>query len=117
MYMLTITLAIVVGCLPSFAIFIRGRVIASRAYHDGSSSMNPSGYRSNPKSKDRTGHSTRSQSENQLWQLRDTASDKSLVEGGIIVTRSWSQKWQNPAGKNKANRETETGHELENVAV
>lgn len=77
--------------------------------------MNPSGYRSNPKSKERTGSSNRSQSDHHLWQLRDTASDKSLVEGGIVVTRSWSQKWHNSGGRTRVHKDGEMEHELDTI--
>lgn len=39
---------------------------------------------------------------NQPWQqIRDTASDKSLVEGGIVVTQSWTQDWDKNGRHNK----------------
>ncbi|QLI65189.1 uncharacterized protein G6M90_00g011960 [Metarhizium brunneum] len=107
--------AIIVGCLPSFAIFIRGRVIASRAQPDGSSNMNPSGYRSNARSKEPTGSSRRSQNDHQVWEVSDTASDKSLVEGGIMVTRSWSQKWQNSGGRTRMHKDGEIEHGLDSI--
>ncbi|KND86517.1 hypothetical protein TOPH_08858 [Tolypocladium ophioglossoides CBS 100239] len=109
--------AIIVGCLPSFAVFIRGRVTASRAQDGGSSNMNPSGYHSQTKSPERAG-SVRSQEGNPLWRLRDTGSDKSLVEGGIVVTRTWNQKWHSTGGqKTQARRERETEHELETISA
>ncbi|GJN75003.1 hypothetical protein PLICBS_009099 [Purpureocillium lilacinum] len=60
--------AIVVGCLPSFAVFIRGRVAASRAQYDGSSNTNPSAFNSHPKSRERNG-STRSQNDSPFWHV------------------------------------------------
>jgi hypothetical protein len=38
--------AVIVGCLPSFAIFIRGRVVASRAKQIGGSTLNASIFQS-----------------------------------------------------------------------
>ena len=111
---IAIRLAIVVGCLPSFAVFIRGRVAASRAQYDGSNT-NPSAFNSHPKSRERTG-STRSQNDSPFWQLKDSGSDKSLVEGGgIVVTKTWSQKWHNPARETQLRRDRERGHELDTI--
>lgn len=47
----------------------------------------------------------------QLWQLRDNASDKSLVNDGILVTRTWSQKWQTAGGRRpNLRRDSEAGN-------
>ncbi|KAJ2970132.1 hypothetical protein NQ176_g8332 [Zarea fungicola] len=104
--------AIIVGCLPSFAIFIRGRVVASKQYNENSHQTPPgfgSGYNSQPKSRDRA-NSLGSQDPNPMWTTRDNSSDKSLVEGGITVTRTWQQKWHNSSPHSE--RDAETGHEL-----
>ncbi|KAK2599015.1 hypothetical protein QQS21_005549 [Conoideocrella luteorostrata] len=71
--------AIIVGCLPSFAVFIRGHVTASKAQYDGSSNsnQNPSGHNSTPQL-----HERMNSRDFQIWRFRDTASDKSLVNGG-----------------------------------
>lgn len=37
------------------------------------------------------------QDDDRLWQSHDTGSDKSLVEGGILVTQTWAQSWHNTA--------------------
>lgn len=99
--------AMIVGCLPSFAVFIHGRVAASRAQYASGSNKNPAGPRT--KSHGTTGS-------NRLWQYHDASSDKSLVGGGIVVTQSWRQSWQNTTGP-KTNRVEglETDHELEIV--
>ncbi|PNP57369.1 hypothetical protein THARTR1_02366 [Trichoderma harzianum] len=100
-------IAMIVGCLPSFAVFIHGRVAASRAQYASGSNKNPAGPRT--KSRGTTGS-------NRLWQYHDTSSDKSLVGGGIVVTQSWRQSWHNTTGR-KAERVEglETDHELEIV--
>lgn len=99
--------AMIVGCLPSFAVFIHGRVAASRAQYASGSNKNPAGPRT--KSRGTTGS-------NRLWQYHDASSDKSLVGGGIVVTQSWRQSWHNTTGP-KAERVEglETDHELEIV--
>ncbi|KAJ6440052.1 CFEM domain-containing protein [Purpureocillium lavendulum] len=58
-------------------VFIRGRVVASRAQYEGNSNTNPSGYNSHPKSRERAS-SARSQNDGTFWQLKDSGSDKSL---------------------------------------
>ncbi|CAM1503358.1 Fc.00g081340.m01.CDS01 [Cosmosporella sp. VM-42] len=74
--------AIVVGCLPSFAIFIRGRVAASRAHNQGSSNQNSFSYYSRTRSRKPPG-SVHLEEDNDLWHGQDSASNKSLVEGGF----------------------------------
>lgn len=101
--------AIIVGCLPSFAVFIRGRVAASKGHDEGNSNQ-PSDYNSQPKSHERAA-SLGSQDPNPLWGNRDNSSDKSLVEG-IVVTRTWTQKWHNPDKQQPLQRDAEAGHEL-----
>ncbi|KAK4072935.1 uncharacterized protein Triagg1_5612 [Trichoderma aggressivum f. europaeum] len=100
-------IAMIVGCLPSFAVFIHGRVAASRAQYASGSNKNPAGPRT--KSRGTTGS-------NRLWQYHDASSDKSLVGGGIVVTQSWRQSWHKTTG-GKADRVEglETDHELEIV--
>jgi len=116
--------AIVVGCLPSFAIFIRGRVTASRAarYNQGSSSNKNSTFNSRAKSSRGPQGSVRLPEEDgPPWRTHDTASDKSLVQpsSGITVTRSWSQNWGNSGrrGSQKKAKEAaeEEAHELDPV--
>ncbi|KAL7943910.1 hypothetical protein V8C42DRAFT_327149 [Trichoderma barbatum] len=102
-------IAMIVGCLPSFAVFIHGRVAASRAQLEDSFNKNPAGLRT--KSRGTTGS-------NRLWQFHDAASDKSLVGGGIVITQSWRQSWQNTTGQRAERRERlQTDHELEIVGV
>lgn len=106
----------IVGCLPSFAVFIRGRVTASRAQYEVSSNRYPSGHNSKSQSRRHTG-SMGSQEANHEWQSPDTASDKSLVEGGIIVTQTWAQSWQTKTGqKPEKTVGLETDYELEIVS-
>ncbi|KAJ3485602.1 hypothetical protein NLG97_g6778 [Lecanicillium saksenae] len=102
--------AIIVGCLPSFAIFIRGRVVASKGAYEGNSNQSPPEYNSQPKSRERA-NSLGSQDPNPLWGSRDNSSDKSLVDG-IVVTRTWTQKWHNPDRQQALQRDPEAGHEL-----
>lgn len=95
--------AIAVGCLPSFAIFLRGRVAASRGT-DKSNSKNTSskiGSKMNSSS-----HFSRSrkmpgsvpiEDEHDIWHGGDAASNKSLVREnneGITVTQTWRTDWQ-----------------------
>jgi len=91
--------AILVGCLPSFAIFIRSRVEASRAQSYGNSGQKMP---STPNSQTRA---SRANSRARLESLMlddveparlssDGGSKKSLVNGTIVVTQQWSQKWQ-----------------------
>ena len=85
--------AIVVGCLPSFAIFIRGRVEASRVKY------RTYGVSSSAKGTKVPSHSQSSRSKSQartesvmvdevepIGRSEDTASSKSFVDGEIIVT-------------------------------
>lgn len=95
--------AILVGCLPAFAIFVRGRVEASRAQYGSY----PSGTQSSRPTKLNTGRSKdRARAESVQLQDVDVEGDrgsswggeskKSLVDGseGVIkVQRSWSQRW------------------------
>ena len=122
--LLTDFTAIVVGCLPSFAIFIRGRVTASRAarYNQGSSGNKNSSFQSRAKSSRGPQGSVRLPEEDgPPWRTNDTASDKSLVQPstGIIVTRSWSQNWHGGAGgrgpHKKSKEAAHEAHELDSV--
>ena len=102
--------AIIVGCLPAFAIFIRGRVTASRVQNYGS--YPPV---SGPSTNDRSLKSSRQKSKirTESMQLDDMGegethmdssmmdgeSKKSLVnetmDGQILVQHRWTQKWHN----------------------
>ncbi|OAA70646.1 hypothetical protein ISF_02620 [Cordyceps fumosorosea ARSEF 2679] len=104
--------AIIVGCLPAFAIFIRGRVIASKAQYEGDSNQSPPDYNSQPKSRERA-NSLGSQDPNPVWETRDNSSDKSLVDS-ITVARPWSQRWHGP-NRQAIQRDPEAGHELRPV--
>ncbi|ATY64360.1 hypothetical protein A9K55_004300 [Cordyceps militaris] len=102
--------AIIVGCLPSFAIFIRGRVVASKAQYEGRLDQSPADYHSEPKSRERP-NSLGSQDLNPLWGTRDNSSDKSLVED-IVVTRAGKPKWHSLTRQQIVQRDPEAGHEL-----
>jgi hypothetical protein len=96
--------AILVGCLPAFAIFVRGRVEASRVHYGSYPTPNQS---SRPTKLSNARRKERARAES--LQLQDVEfegdrsstwggeSKKSLVEstpeGGIKVQRSWSQRW------------------------
>ncbi|KAL7782207.1 hypothetical protein V8C37DRAFT_397960 [Trichoderma ceciliae] len=109
-------IAMIVGCLPAFAVFIRGRVTASRAQYEGNSNKIPSGYNARTKSRRNTG-SVCSQGASHQWQSPDTASDKSLVEGGIVVTQTWAQSWHSTIGQRaETTKELEPEYELEIVS-
>lgn len=51
-----------------------------------------------------------------MWQVHDSASNKSLVQdSGITVTQSWSQKWQKGDEESaRKDRERQYGIELLN---
>jgi hypothetical protein len=91
----------IVGCLPPFAVFIRGRVVASRASgYSGSASTNkpgnPSSYVSNSRAKSRARVESVLLDDVEPPAERrdaDNRSNKSLVEGTIVVTHGWNQKW------------------------
>lgn len=109
------TLAIIVGCLPSFAIFIRGRVTASRAHNQDSSNLNSTDYYPRMRSRGMPG-GVRLEEDNHAWQGEDTASDKSLVADDVTVAQTWSQGLRGSAGpKAKRTRGTEAEHELETI--
>ncbi|KAL7929244.1 hypothetical protein V8C35DRAFT_315898 [Trichoderma chlorosporum] len=101
-------IAMIVGCLPSFAVFIHGRVAASRTQCGGGSSKAHVGPRT--KSRGTTGS-------NRPWQFHDASSDKSLVGGGIVITHSWRQSWHTSAEQKTKILEGTSGpgHELEIV--
>lgn len=50
------------------------------------------------------------------WNGQDAASNKSLVEGGIVVTQGWSQKWQTEPGAG-AKRAKEIQEEYNLVSI
>lgn len=92
--------ALIVGCLPSFAIFIRGRVEASRVQY-GTYTVNSSAKGSKPASHLQSSRN-KSQARTESVMLdevepvdrtEDTGSQKSLVDGTIVITQGWSQKW------------------------
>ena len=92
--------AIIVGCLPSFAIFIRARVQASHV-HYGSYQVNSSAKASRAPSHLQSSRN-KSQARTESLKLdeleltdrtEDTGSSKGLVDGEIIITQGWSQKW------------------------
>ncbi|KHN96332.1 uncharacterized protein MAM_05918 [Metarhizium album ARSEF 1941] len=103
--------AIITGCLPSFAVFVRRRVMAPELHHDSGS--DPLGYHSTAGSTEETGSSRRSRNDHQRHQLSDTTGDRSLADGGIMVTRRWSQKWQD---LERGPRHFEAGHGLDTIA-
>lgn len=91
--------AIIVGCLPSFAIFLRGRVEESHAQYNAYP-PNASSKGSNPLSQLQNSR-IKSAARNESLMLEDmesngsghdTGSRKSLVEDRITVTQAWSQK-------------------------
>lgn len=107
--------AIIVGCLPSFAIFVRGRVQASRVRYPYNY---PSYYNSNAVASGNGGSRVREEKQKSKFRTESvmldevepgrpmaiglasrayTASKKSLVAapaGMIKVTYGWSQNWQ-----------------------
>jgi hypothetical protein len=100
--------AIIVGCLPSFAIFIRGRVEASRVQY-GTYAVNSSAKGSKPPSHLQSSRN-KSQARTESVMLdevepidrnEDTGSRKSLVDGRIIITQGWSQKWHQGSSEDK----------------
>lgn len=55
----------------------------------------------------------RSQEGDTQWRSRDTASNKSLVDGTILVTQSWTQKWDTSATQDGTTQDTEREREHE----
>ncbi|KFY21035.1 hypothetical protein V491_03212 [Pseudogymnoascus sp. VKM F-3775] len=97
--------AIIVGCLPSFAIFIRGRVEDSRVQYNPYPAI-ASSKGSNPLSNIQNSR-MKSAARNESFMLedmesngsaQDTGSRKSLVGDGITVTQEWSQKSHRGSG-------------------
>lgn len=97
--------AILVGCLPSFAIFIRGRVEDSRVQYNPYPAISSS-KGSNPLSNIQNSR-MKSAARNESFMLedmesngsaQDTGSRKSLVGDGITVTQEWSQKSHRESG-------------------
>ncbi|KAE9363007.1 hypothetical protein N431DRAFT_390519 [Stipitochalara longipes BDJ] len=86
------TVALIVGCLPSFAIFIRGRVEASRTpYFDASTSHISS---ARAKAQVRTESIMLEDVEPAVFRSSsDERSNKELMDGKIVVTQVWTQKW------------------------
>ncbi|KAH7311803.1 hypothetical protein BKA65DRAFT_558443 [Rhexocercosporidium sp. MPI-PUGE-AT-0058] len=90
------TVAVVVGCLPSFAVFVRGRVEASRVQYYGTSAETPQNpYPASGISRSRA--KSRARVESLMLTEMDTArhssdgaSGKSLVEGTIVITQKWN---------------------------
>lgn len=87
-----------VGCLPSFAVFIRGRVEASRVQYYGNSGELPSNHQSQGQFSQRK---SRARIESIVMEdmepgrfSSDNGSKKSLVDGNNISTQGWRQKWQ-----------------------
>ncbi|KFZ24021.1 hypothetical protein V502_01503 [Pseudogymnoascus sp. VKM F-4520 (FW-2644)] len=98
--------AIIVGCLPSFAIFIRGRVEESHVQYDPYPA-NSSSKASNPlthlqhsriKSAARNESVMLEDMESNGWG-HDSGSRKSLVGDGITITQAWSQKSHKETGE------------------
>lgn len=90
--------AIIVCCLPSFIILVRGRVRAARStsYTNQNTASNPRQYNKPSSAAARS----RIRSESILLDevessrdVRDTGSKKGLVPGSIMVTRDWNQTW------------------------
>ena len=100
--------AIIVGCLPSFAVFIRGRVEASRVQY-GTYTANASSIGN--KLPSHLSHSRKKsyvRSESVLLEdlepngeTEDSGSHKSLVDGTIVITHGWSQKWHKGGSEDK----------------
>ncbi|KFY24795.1 hypothetical protein V493_05029 [Pseudogymnoascus sp. VKM F-4281 (FW-2241)] len=97
--------AIIVGCLPSFAIFIRGHVEESRVQYE-SPPANASSKGNNAlthlqhsriKSAARNESVLLEDMDSNGW-VQDTGSRKSLVGDGIIITQAWSQKSHRETG-------------------
>ncbi|KAH8769238.1 hypothetical protein BGZ57DRAFT_987094 [Hyaloscypha finlandica] len=93
------TVALIVGCLPSFAVFIRGFVTASRTPYFSASSDGPSQPNSHISSS-RTKYRARVESlmledvePAVVRPSSDDRSNKNLVDGAIVVTQGWSQQW------------------------
>lgn len=87
--------------------------MASKAQYEDNSNQPPE-YQSHPESREHA-NSLRSQDLNPMWESRDNSSDKSLVDGGALVTRTWTQKWQNPDGTKALHKDPESGHELRSL--
>lgn len=116
-------IAIIVGCLPSFAIFIRGHVAASRgpsypyATSNPSTGIKSSTYSSRAKARARVESINLNDVESTMPPASSRGSEAELVhgegakdeswagskegtregvasmDGGIIVTQNWTQKW------------------------
>ncbi|KFY18266.1 hypothetical protein V492_00032 [Pseudogymnoascus sp. VKM F-4246] len=101
--------AIIVGCLPPFAIFLRGRVEDSRVQYNNPYPANTSSKGSNALS--HIQHSRiKSAARNESLMLEDLESNgsgqdngsrKSLVGDGITVTQAWSQKSYREVGMDR----------------
>ncbi|OAA52501.1 hypothetical protein BBO_00342 [Beauveria brongniartii RCEF 3172] len=100
----------VVGCLPSFVIFIHGRVAASKVQNEEKSHQSPPDCNSKAKSCERA-NSSGSRDPSPLWAALDYSSDKSLVDG-VAVTRSGTQKWHSPNQRQAPPRDSEAVDEL-----
>ncbi|EFX00399.1 hypothetical protein CMQ_7401 [Grosmannia clavigera kw1407] len=106
--------AIVVGCLPSFAIIIKGRVAASRAHNDGSSPTPRNMTFFSARSRPRSPFSSTQPSD---WQTNDTASDKGLVGGRIVVTQHRNHSWHTIEEQQRWGDGIREAHELQTLPV
>ncbi|KAM3436122.1 hypothetical protein NHJ13734_005223 [Beauveria thailandica] len=97
--------AVIVGCLPSFVIFIHGRVAASKVQNEEKSHQSPLGCNSKVKSCERA-KSSGSRDASPLGAALDYSSDKSLVDG-VAVTRPGIQKWHSPNPRQARPRDSE----------
>lgn len=89
--------ALIVGCLPSFAIFIRGRVEATRVQLFDSSPNIPSNpfsrvASSRTSTQGRTDSLTLEDDIERVMQHRDDRSNKGSIDGNV-ATQGWSQRW------------------------
>ncbi|KOS16604.1 hypothetical protein ESCO_004936 [Escovopsis weberi] len=101
-------IAIIVGCLPSFAVFIRGRQKASQAQRrtDEESGMGKgsrlgsnmgsnmgSNFGSKPRSKPRkTVDDSFDDDAQQIWAPPDAAGENDTAAGNIVVTQTWKHE-------------------------
>jgi hypothetical protein len=90
--------ALIVGCLPSFVIFIRGRVTASQVQFFDTSPNMPSKPSFHSQSSQTTAHGRTEdvvldeEDIERVVQSRDDRSSKSLIDENV-ATQGWSQKW------------------------
>ncbi|KAM3519963.1 hypothetical protein NHJ13051_007151 [Beauveria bassiana] len=96
--------AMIVGCLPSFVIFIHGRVAASKVQNEKKSHQSPPDGNSKAKSCERT-NSLGSRNSSPLWAALDYSSDKSLVDGVAVTRRHSPDRRQALPWKSEADHE------------